>query len=96
MNYTSPKIIDKLSPLLQSKRPSKVKLRVLRLDLAVSLVDWQQLLAEKKRQMLWPKDKELTELDRKIRLDADTAQIERDYKLLQLIWEIVEDLIRLQ
>lgn len=92
--YNSPKIISKLSPLLQAKKPDIDAISRLRYDLAVSLVDWQELLANKKRQVLWPKDKELTEMDRKIRLDADISQIERDYSLLELCWEIVSDLIR--
>lgn len=94
MDYTEPKIISKLSPLLQADKPDLDKIISLRYELAVAVADWNKLLAEKRRQMLWPKDKELTEMDRKIRLDADIAQIERDYKLLELIWEIVVDIIR--
>lgn len=92
--YKEPSVISKLSPLLQAKKPDIEAISRLRYDLAVSLVDWQELLANKKRQVLWPKDKELTEMDRKIRLDADISQIERGYSLLELCWEIVSDLIR--
>jgi hypothetical protein len=50
--------------------------------LDVNISNWMRLLAETKAKMLWPKDKELTELDRKTRLDASVAVIESDYELL--------------
>lgn len=96
MDYRTAEVINKLSPLLQAKSPDLEAILALRMELGVAVADTHLLLAAKKRQMLWPKDKELTEMDRKIRLDADVGQIERDYILLKLVWEIVSDVIRLQ
>ena len=46
-------------------------------------VDWQMLLDEKKAQNLHPKDAHLTEMDRKVDLNARIANIERDVSFLK-------------
>lgn len=94
MEYKESEIISKLSPLLQQLVPPIDKIQLLRLELARAIAESDELLAIKRRQMLWPKDKEMTELDRKIRLRGDVSQIERENTLLHLVWEIVADLIR--
>lgn len=66
-------------------------LEALRFDLAEATVDWQRLLAEKKNQMLHPKDKELTDMDRKVMLNASIAVIERDYEFLLRLEGLVSD-----
>lgn len=85
-------IIEKLRDCLND--PAFPQLEDLRFKLAELLTNKGWELAEKRRQVLWPKDKDLTELDRKIRLEADTAQLERDYTLLKLAWEVVSDRLK--
>lgn len=73
-------------PLVYSE-PKSVKaaltaLECLSVDLLEARVEWQQLLDEKKSQYLHPKDKDLTEMDRKISLNASLANITRDYEFL--------------
>lgn len=90
-------IIKKISPLLQQPvtTTTLLALQPLRLELATALADKGQELAERKRQVLWPKDKEMTELDRKLRLNGDVAEIERDFTLLRLVNDIISDLVSL-
>lgn len=85
-------------PLTPVRRDIPVVLRGLdsvRLDLAKTRADWGQLLAEKKNQMLHPKDKELTEMDRRIMLNASVAQIERDYDFLCTLETLVHERLEL-
>ena len=70
-------------------------LDALRFELLEVRVDWGQMLAEKKSQYLHPKDKNLTELDRKISLNASLANIERDYEFLVGLEKLVEQRIEL-
>lgn len=59
-------------------------------ELLLARVRAQQELSETASRVLFPKDKELTELDRKTRLDASVAHIQHDVDLLsgleELIW----------
>lgn len=95
--FDEPEIVGKIAPLLQIKIPIDdenleshiIELNSYQYDLAVATSDIQRLLYEKRKQALWPKDKELTELDRKTRLDADTAPIERNYELLSKLEVLV-------
>lgn len=61
--------------------------------LAEAVVDWHKLLNEKKSQMLYPKDKDYSEMDRKIMLNASVAIIKRDYEFLVKLQELVRDRI---
>jgi len=70
-------------------------LESLRYRLAESRVEWMLLLDEKKNQMLHPKDKDLTEMDRKIMLNASIGIINKDYEFLTKLELIVEDRIKL-
>lgn len=70
-------------------------LDALRYDLAEASVDWHRLLEEKKNQMLHPKDKDLTDMDRKVMLDASVAVISRDYEFLSKLEELVKERIEL-
>lgn len=93
-------IIDKLQPYLSIPIPVNPRVHLrglesLRYALAEAVVDAHQKLLEKRRQALWPKDKELTELDRKTRLDGDTAGYEADYEFLVKLEEIVKDRLEL-
>lgn len=69
-----------------------IGLEALRFDLAKEVADSMQLLYEKRKQMLWPKDAEkgLTELDRTTRLNGDVAILERDYQFLLRLESLVE------
>jgi hypothetical protein len=70
-------------------------LEATRYELAKVRCDWLQMLHEKKNQMLHPKDKDLTELDRKTMVNASVAVIERDYEFLCKLEELVKDRIEL-
>lgn len=91
-------VVKKLRPYITNPEPLSIKQRnelsALRLELAEMTVDAYQKVAEKRRQMLWPKDKEMTELDRKTRLDGDVAVYERDYQFLLRIENIVADRLK--
>lgn len=92
-DYTEPTIIKTLATILRVPIPTDgdeleahiIELNALQYDLALELVNTQKLLYEKRKQLLWPKDKDQTELDRKTKLDADTAPIQRNYELLSRI-----------
>lgn len=89
-------IVNKLRPFLSISIPEDPYthlrgLEALRMELAEASVQARQKLVEKRRQALWPKDKELTELDRKTRLEGDTAQYEADAEFLSKLEEIVKD-----
>lgn len=66
-------------------------LEATRYKLAEARVDWLLLLYEKKNQMLHPKDKDLTELDRRVMLNASIGVIERDYEFLVKLEQLVEE-----
>lgn len=70
-------------------------LQTLRLELTEARVEALKLLQEKRKQMLWPKDTGITELDRKVRLAADCSPFERNYELLLKLEEVVRDKIEL-
>ncbi len=94
-----PKIVDKLRPFLSKELPKNpnalrshlLGLESLRFALAEARVEALYELHTKRRQMLYPKDKEFTELDRKVRLDGDVALYERNYTFLVELEEIVKD-----
>jgi hypothetical protein len=48
---------------------------------------WQALL-EQRAKCLRPKDKDVTELDRKVLMDALSAEKEKDYLLLDSLWSL--------
>lgn len=92
-----PKVVEKLRPYLE-KRLDKIDvlgLESLRLELSEAKVDFHMKLQEKRRQMLWPKDKDMTELDRKTRLDGDVAAYQRNYDFLVELDDIVKDRLEL-
>ena len=79
-------------PVLQGQLTG---LEALRYDLADKRTQWYQTLAEKKNQMLYPKDKEKTELDRKVMLNASVALIEKDYLFLVALEELIQERLQL-
>lgn len=92
-----PEVVEKLRPYLE-KRLDKIDildLERLRLELSEAKVDFHMKLQEKRRQMLWPKDKDFTELDRKTRLDGDVAVYQRNYDFLVELDDIVRERIEL-
>lgn len=104
MEYEPPTdIIRRVGEYLRAGLPNdEVAMRIhladidrLQFDLTERRVDWLRLLSEKKNQMLHPKDKDLTDMDRKIMLNASVAVIERDYEFLVKLEELVKDRIEL-
>lgn len=98
MDYVTPsEIISKVGQYLQETiTVDNVKeLEKLRFELAEKKNEWLQKLHERENQMLHPKDKELTELDRKTMLNASVAVIRRDYEFLRDLDRIVEQRIEL-
>lgn len=97
--YEPPEIIKRVGALLRepiSANPKDItKLEALRYELLETRCRWQQLLAEKKANMLYPKGKEVTELDRKVMLNASVANIEHDYEFLVGLERLVSDRLTL-
>lgn len=99
--YESPQIIAEVGVFLREPLPLAqedlemhiIGLEALRFGVAVATADQLQLLYEKRKQMLWPKDadKSKTELDRSTHLNADVAVIERDYRLLCCLEDLIGD-----
>jgi len=98
MEYTSPPIIQECAKLLSEPIPPAsedweghlIAIQALQYPVAATSSDLLQLLYEKRKQLLWPKDKDLTELDRHVRMNADVAPIDRDYQLLTKIEKLIE------
>jgi len=69
----------------------------LRYSLAQSTSDWFKMLTDARQKMIRPKELDLkaTELDRTTRLNADVSIIERDYKLLVRLEELVDQRVSL-
>lgn len=106
MNYDNKRVLDivsRVGALLREpiRLPDKqrelqlIAIEALSFELLEVRVDWQMLLAEKKSQYLHPKDKDLTEMDRKISLNASLANIERDCSFLTGLEKLVEQRIQL-
>lgn len=99
MQPKSARLVAEIGTLLR-QAPSQeqlISLDKLRFDLANEVTDAMQLLYEKRKQMLWPKDAEkgLTELDRSTRLNGDVAILERDYQFLLRLETLVADRLKL-
>lgn len=95
MDYQEPPIIKTATDLLRGKVPDDLEEHVMDIvaiqaDVALATADTLKVLLEKRKQLLWPKDKDTTELDRKTRLDADTAPLQRDYELLVRLEELLK------
>lgn len=104
MEYQPPtEIMGRVGAYLRTPIPTNKKqliselvgLEACRYDLAKDVVEWHSLLANKKRQMLHPKDKDLTELDRTVMLDANVSVIRQDYEFLVKLEELVKERIDL-
>lgn len=70
-----------------------IALEACRHDLAKATVEWHMLLINKRRQVLHPKDKDLTELDRNVMLEANVSVIRADHDFLARLEELVKDRI---
>jgi hypothetical protein len=98
-----PPIVNKLRPFLSTPLPllqpnlrqHLVGLDCLRLALAEARVDALSELQTKRKQMLWPKDKDMTELDRTTRLNGDVSVYEKNWQFLVQLEEIVKDQLEL-
>lgn len=106
--YESPEIINRVGEIMRKPLPRAaedidtyvIELDAIRLSLAEAISDHIRLLYEKRKQALWPKDmkvnnKEVTELERQVRLNGDLAPIERDYEFLTRLERLVEQRINL-
>lgn len=72
-----------------------VSLEACRYELAKYVTEWHMLLTNKRRQVLHPKDKDFTELDRTVMMDANVSVIRQDYEFLVKLEELVRDRIEL-
>jgi len=85
MDYISPNaIIAKLGSILREPIPDNLTEHIKDIEshlfeLVEAKVETHRYLQEKRHQMLYPKDKDLTELDRNTRLSASVAVIQKDY-----------------
>lgn len=70
-------------------------LEACRYDLSQKMVEWHMLLADKKAIALRPKDKDYTELDRNVLLEADISIIRKDYDFLVKLDELIKDRLEL-
>ena len=98
MDYKSPTELLRQAGValrLPLEKDSLGELDAVRLPLAEAVADWHLKLAESKRQMLHPKDKDFTELDRNIMLDAHVGVVRKDYEMLQRVDQLVEQKISL-
>jgi hypothetical protein len=67
----------------------------IRFELSNARCQWYSKLVEARERVRMPKDKEYTDLDRKILLEASTARIEEDYRFLLALEDIVSAYIGL-
>jgi hypothetical protein len=104
MEYQSPtEVMKRIGMYLSVTMPTNkdnlvehlVGLDACRHDLAKKITEWHMLLADKKRQVLHPKDKDLTELDRNVMLEANVSIIRSDYEFLVKLEELAKDRIEL-
>lgn len=103
MIYHSPSIIPKIGELLREPLPTTrndllthvAALTSLQFELADQLTSWIQLLHEKRAQLLRPREKDITELDRKTYMDANVGVIEKDREFLQEITVITNQRLEL-
>lgn len=104
MDYETPSaIIAKIGKYLGKELPDDKQalikhikgLESLRFELLEATVEQHKLVAEMKRKMLHPKDKDYTELDRNVMLDAHIAIIRKDYEFLLNLSELIRDRIEL-
>lgn len=59
-------------------------------ELAQQRTEWLMKLHNAENQLLYPKDKEMTELDRKTRLNGSVSLIRRDYDFLVALEEMAK------
>ena len=106
MNYDNSRvtsIISRIGNYLREELPEDdvegerhlAALEALCFELLEVTVDWKCLLAEKKSQYLHPKDSAMTELDRKVSLNASVATIKRDVDFLTGLQTLVTQRIEL-
>lgn len=102
MDYEQPtEIIKKVGTYLNVPLPKNnlesylCELESIRFTLAETVTDWHKQVAEMKARMLHPKDKDMTELDRNVMLEAHIAVIRKDYELLVKLEDLIKDRIEL-
>lgn len=96
MQVDLPPIVGKLQPYMGNPGKNIIKIHTLRWELAEARAEALEVLQNKRKQMLWPKDKDLTELDRKTRMDGDCAPYQKNYEFLIALEEIIKDTIRVE
>lgn len=70
-------------------------LEACRFELADKTTEWHQHVAEYRNRMLHPKDKDMTELDRNVMLDAHVAVVRKDYEFLCKLEELVRERLQM-
>lgn len=102
--YQSPtEVIKRVGLYLSVAMPSNkdkmvdhlLGLEACRYDLSQKVTEWHQLVADTKQRALRPKEKEYTELDRTVMMDADISLVRKDYEFLVKLEELVRDRIEL-
>lgn len=88
-------LYNKLRPLLSSVHLDVHELQAIRFELAEARANALQELHEARPHMLRPKDKDVTDLDRKTQMDGFTAEKEKDYIFLCDLWDIISDYIKM-
>lgn len=87
-------LFNKLRPLLSQPHPDLYELQSLRYELAEARAQALQDLYEARPHLLRPKDRELTDLDRKTQMDGFCAEKEHDKQFLDDLWIILSDIIQ--
>ena len=87
-------LYKKLRPLLSVPNPDLEQLHIIRYELAEARANALKELYEARPQLLRPKDKDVTDLDRKSQMEGWTAEKERDRQFLDDLWVIVSDRIK--
>jgi hypothetical protein len=91
-------LFKKLRPLLTNNKQFNDigKILAIRYELAEAKANALQALFEARPELLRPKDKDVTDLDRKTQMEGWTAEKERDYTFLCDLWTIIDDLIKMK
>lgn len=104
MDYQAPtELIKKVGKFLGRELPEEktalinhIKgLEALRYELAEATAEQHRIVVDMRRKMLHPKDKEFTELDRNVMLDAHVSVLKKDLEFLLSLQEIIRDRIEL-
>ncbi|HEY1646104.1 MAG TPA: hypothetical protein VGF75_07140 [Candidatus Saccharimonadales bacterium] len=86
-------LFNKLRPILSQRNPDVQELHTLRYELAEARAKALQELYEARPTRLRPKDRDWTDLDRRVEMKGFTAELEYNLQFLNDLWDIVSDII---